>query len=217
MEPNRLKSSHWIDPQTHFSMSEHVCTQAVPLHLHEYYELEFILEGTGIQNLNGTEYMIAPGTIYFLTPIDFHALIPNGTVRTANLSFDETLLPAQLHLLFMNRRDNCIFRADDRESHTIQSLFTLLFAERSKTDEYAQRARGMLLELLLINMVRFRNEHALEMPTEAAGQLQSAMQYLFCHFRENITLAQVAKYSGYSPIISAGYFMTCAGSGLWIF
>lgn len=171
----------------------------VGMHLHDYYEMEMVLEGFGEQNLNGTIYQMGPGTIYFLTPIDFHAVTPKGSMKIVNLSFDETLLSSQLRLMFMNRRENYIFSAESEPNRTLQAVLELLQAESERDDEHTYICRRDLLEVLLYTAARGKGRDNV-----VTNQVHKSMQYLFRHFREDISLEEVARQSGYTP----NYFST---------
>ena len=43
-------------------------------HWHDYFEMEFFCEGEGTHMLNGKPHAINRGSIYLLTPSDFHTL-----------------------------------------------------------------------------------------------------------------------------------------------
>ncbi len=187
------------------TVAKRTVSQPVRLHLHEYYELEIILEGTGTQDLNGTIYPLGPGTVYFLTPIDFHSVEPRGDLRLANLSFDESMLTPQLRLLFTNRRQNFIFESDP----DLRTLMELLLEEAARADGYSPACQRGLLELILYHIARGVERSAFPQP--ATGQLRSAMQYLFCHFREDITLPALARQCGYTPTYFSRVFHQCCG------
>jgi len=202
MEPQRrLKKEHWIDPHNHISVLQRKTGKFVSMHLHEYFELEIILDGTGEHNLNGTIYPIAPGTVYLITPIDFHSVKPDRELTLYNISFDETILSPALQMRFLNRRENLIF-SDTAGSLQLQMLARQLASECLSTDSYAPQARKNILELLLFAMARSAGDGSGGLPTLHSGNVQNSMQFLFQNFRENITLEQVAAQSGYT----ANYF-----------
>ena len=180
-----------LEAAEHIRIVKKNLTKPVGMHLHSYYELEMVLSGSGQQNLNGTVYPLGPDSVYFLTPIDFHAVTPQGEMEIVNISFDETLLSPQLRLLFMNRRDNFIFT--DR-SGALRHTVALLQQEQDRHDEYSEICRRDLLEVLLYTVAREKGrEHTGSM------QVHKSMQYLFRHFREDISLETVAAQSGYTP------------------
>lgn len=203
-QENRFQTQKFVDPRTHLTLTRKKVTRQGKLHLHEYYELEIILSGSGVQNLNGTIYPISTGSVYFLTPIDFHAITPEGAVEVANLAFDDTLLSPQLQQLFMNRRENVIFQADSQVTQTLQTLLSLLPEQTAREDEYSQTCLKNLLELVLFTIARAKNDRSGSGDLQTSQQVQQSMQYLFCHFREDITLEDVALQSGYTP----NYFST---------
>ena len=62
----------------------------VSLHFHNFYELEFIVEGGGVTYFNGKSYEIKKGMVIFLTPKDFHSyeLTKNTTFINVQFTFD---------------------------------------------------------------------------------------------------------------------------------
>ena len=67
-----------------------------PLHAHDFFELEIVVEGTGKQILNGKEYTFGKGNYWLLNPADFHQVLPNTDAVVWNIGFDETLIPESL-------------------------------------------------------------------------------------------------------------------------
>jgi AraC-like DNA-binding protein len=77
-------------------------------------------------------------------------------------------------------------------------LISRLKTECQRLDTFAATARKNLLELLMFPIARSsRTEETLRRP--ASHQVQDSMRYLFRHFREDVTLAELAEKSGYSP------------------
>lgn len=210
MDSNRLKSCHWVNGDTHITLVNRLVDYPVKIHLHEFYELEIVIDGAGFQNLNGTIYPLEPGSVYFLTPIDFHSITPESALSIANLSFDEHALSPEMKMLFVNRQDNLIFQADGALSSQLQFLFDLLSKECMSEDNFSLRARKNLLEMLLIALVRYQQDPIVSHFSNT--QIQASLQYLFGHFRENISLAQVAAQSGYTPNYFSKLFREICGT-----
>lgn len=205
----RLKKERWIEAGNHISVHRRRMTAPVNMHLHEYFELEIILDGMGDHNLNGTIYPVAPGTVYLITPIDFHSLKPESPISLLNISFDETVLSPSLQMRFLNRRKNLIF-SDAEDSRTLQILATQLEAECAARDSYADQARKNLLELLLFSVARSGDATG-GMALLHSGNVQNSFQFLFQHFRENISLEEVAAQSGYTPNYFSHIFHQISG------
>lgn len=187
----------WLDPQTQISIVRRSIHRPTALHLHDYYELEIILSGTGRQDLNGSVYSLAPGTVYFLTPIDFHAVTPDGSLEILNVAFAENLLSSEMQSLFINRREDLIF-SSPADARSMAMLVEQLAQECEKSDSFSSDARKHLLELLMYPIARSMRSGP-SLPRGASRRVQDSMRYLFCHFREDISLAQIAEKSGYTP------------------
>ena len=174
-------------------------TDIVHLHLHDFYELELIISGTAEQNLNGTVYELKPGSVTFMTPIDFHSITPHGELEMVNLTFDESYLTPQMQQMFMNRRENFFFQSDGHTIQSMQTLLELMLQQSEIQDEYSAIYQSHLLDLILYTLARLgatsiRSDNAAD-----SHQIQQSIQYLFRHFREDITLEDVALRSGYTP------------------
>lgn len=202
----RLKKETRIDPVTHMSVIFRTQTKPVSLHLHEYYELELILEGSGEMNLNGTVYPLKQDTVYLITPIDFHSVTPATLLSICNVSFDASLISPDLQITFLNRRENLIFSSEeDMEFLTV--LAKRLAEECAKKDTFAQQSRKNILELLLFSMARSGRD----LPAPDSSAVQDSMQYLFRHFRDEITLEEVAAQSGYTASYFSHLFRQASG------
>ena len=72
-----------------------------PIHWHAFYEIEIVLQGEGINRINGRAYPLKRGIISFLSPNDFH-LIDTSTdsISFKKLRFyPDNVSPAVLELL----------------------------------------------------------------------------------------------------------------------
>ena len=96
--PKRLASEAEIAATCgQFRFLETLLESPFPLHWHEFYEMSFILAGTGVNSVNGTEQPLGPGSIFFLTPVDFHAIYPlEGPLKIYNLIFTDEMLSAEI-------------------------------------------------------------------------------------------------------------------------
>ncbi|MBR3843908.1 MAG: helix-turn-helix domain-containing protein [Clostridia bacterium] len=209
MKKTVFEAKQYIDPNTHLTLMRKKFTGKSIVHLHNYYELEIILEGEGEQSLNGSSYPLKPGVFYLVTPIDFHSVTAQGRLTIANISFDETLLSPQWQHLFINRRENLYGIAQETEKNDIETLYYMLEREAVSTDPYAPKARQQILDLLLMHVARKTVSQTLRSST-----IQGSMQYIFQHFREKLTLSRIAAESGYEPHYFSALFRKETGQCL---
>lgn len=59
------------------------------LHKHFYFELIYILEGSGIHNINGNHYEFEKGEAFLLTPEDAHTFIISSPVKCCIIDFTQ--------------------------------------------------------------------------------------------------------------------------------
>ena len=185
-----------LDKSTLISIEHKRLTHSTAMHFHNYFELQIVLSGSGRQNLNGTTYPLQAGTVYLLTPTDFHAVEPDPELEIVHVAFSESLLSGHLQTLFLSHRKDLIFSSLP-EAQSMTALVNRLEAECATDDGYAPIARRQLLELLLYPVDRNTKVRPALPPSESQ-RMEKAMQYLSSHFRQDISLSDVAAASGYS-------------------
>lgn len=70
--------------------------QLFPLHVHNYYEVEYVISGVGTQRINGELLPIQKGSAWILGIGDDH-LVEGSDLLIANLSLYPPLLPEKRH------------------------------------------------------------------------------------------------------------------------
>ena len=196
-----------LQPDEHIGIARHiaVCHRNVdsfPLHWHNYFEIEIVLSGRGRHMYNGTEYPLKRGDCYLLTPVDFHQVQILEPVELINISFDETCLPEQIlqSLPGMVKR----LAVDASVLERIIKCAELLEYECESNGP----CRGQLLEYLLSAFYR-------DCPQQGSGEqlkgIHKAITFMELHFREKITLEQLAKLSGYNPTYFSELFRKATG------
>ena len=88
----RLDSKKYLKNQKGLRVIKQ-CPLNFPLHWHNFFELEIVLEGHAVQILNGKEYKISRGSVYILSPTDYHKVtISSDKILLWNVMFDESML-----------------------------------------------------------------------------------------------------------------------------
>jgi AraC-like DNA-binding protein len=187
----------------------------IDVHWHEFFELVFVLSGTGSQVLNGVTMPLTPGTLFLLTPADFHELQAIGDAPCLHYNFifsDEALRKELYELLFQTGRSLLSCQIENEAIPRLEAEFATIWSEL-----YEEPGIGSslfvqsTLERILVELARrtstVKNRDAalghLESTTSAA--VRSVMTYLQLHFREPFTLEQGAKLANLSP----NYFSRC--------
>ncbi len=166
------------------------------LHWHEFYEIEYILSGSGRYSLNGKPYPAEPGTLFFFTYMDFHEIKATEPLIILNIRFDERWIEPS-------------FASDLYQSVAINdfdnSLLIRLYEAFIRNNTHRNKYMEYMLSGVLIEIIQ-RAGKAVP-PSEYQGlspAVYHAMQYIHLHFREEISATDIAKDSGFSP----NYFST---------
>jgi len=177
-----------------FMLEEKHLQQSLSIHWHEFYKIEYFIDGQGMVLINQKPYDICPGVLLFVTPLDF-VEIPHCTGgRVIDLGFSDILLypdvlttlsscvvltDYQPHLLFQLQKE--LKKWDRRSAFMVQHLLNCLVIDIIRQiPESKQNAAGSTRGLIIRKAVRFINEH----------------------FHERLTLQDVSRHVG----LSANYF-----------
>lgn len=192
---NRLQSAQYVGYQ-HISVRKHKVTECVQ-HWHNFFELELILSGNATHIYNGTAYPIERGNAYLLTPVDFHGLEIQTPLELINISFDDVSMPVEMYARLSHPEDRMFCKLSEEELDRLCTAAKLL-QDECKTDG---PCKMQLLEYLLKHFSRERLTENTPEIKQLQG-IQKAIDYIELHFREPITLQQIAGLSGYN----ASYF-----------
>ncbi|MCQ6560639.1 helix-turn-helix transcriptional regulator [Paenibacillus mendelii] len=202
--PNRLLNEN----ESLMHPACYIVNRTYPLHWHEFYELEFIVEGEGEHLLNGQSYPLAKGYLFLVTPSDFHEIIPakDKALKLYNVKFSEEMLSDSLrNLLFVNRE--CFMACfEDAGFDRMNAEFVRLIEESANREIGSELLMRGGLERILIDLLRAVADGRQERTSSKTDSLiQEALIYIHHHYREPLTLEKVSAQSGLSP----NYFSEC--------
>ncbi len=187
----------------------------VSRHVHQYFEIVYIEAGEGMHGIEdhvvpakeGDVFLIAPGEIHDTTGLTgackwvvafgADALNPSHTdAITFGMPTDELLLLAFLRPLDIETEHFCV-PASDRP-RWIERFHLLEKELRTRRLGYEEAARSLLV-LLLTDIARlaFNQENPLVLPSRLL--LTQVFRYIDAHFRDAISLREVAATVGHAP------------------
>lgn len=198
MHPERLSNDTYMGLASPFRMFRHTLTSDIALHWHEFYELAFVISGEGAHVLNGSAARLAPGTVFLLTPTDFHALCPEGTLELYNFIFSDALLSDDLRTLVFGNCKQYHVNFESPQRASIHECFRTIWAEEQG------RASGFTLmirasfEQILVSLSR-QQAASLDYKPVHHPAVQKALLYIDHHFREPLSLKQLAEHVHLAP------------------
>lgn len=161
-----------------------------PIHVHEFFEIEYIYSGKGEMLINGKSYEINPHSLFFLTPMDFQALKITEPIKTINISFNESWVAEDVK----NALDACIVLYDF-ESAFFEAMYREYSDEKPGILNY--RYTKSLLNCLLIQILR--SVDSVSDSYENTSYIYKTRKYIHLHFKLPISIEQLANNVNLSP------------------
>ena len=165
-----------------------------PLHWHEYFELEIVLSGGGEHICNGKRYEVGVGDAWLMSYCDFHSFVPRCNTEIINVSFSKDVLSKELEER-LDGRGIC-GRIDPEHFLEIRALCKRLLHEFKNADAFSALSCKGLITYLTVALLR---NAGLTTNRMTAPSIRAAVAYMHEHFREDISLLQVARTQGLSP------------------
>lgn len=158
------------------------------LHGHDFYEIDIIIGGASATTLNGKTKLAKTGTIFFLSPEDFHDYSGDEKLDIYNIQFSEDMVSSGILERIASSR-NRIYYPDEKCFRSICTLTAEM--DNINTGDYANaEILSRLLECILLLLCRnLTNE---QNASPGNSDMQKAVIYIHAHFRENPSLCDVA-------------------------
>ncbi len=179
------------------------------LHWHDCFEIELILSGTVTQSLNGETQTLGPGDIYLLNPTDFHSVKSNNA-EVFNIMFSESLLDENLLQKILSVEKNLVFHLENKEFRNAVSIISQMVDEFDNTHEYSEIYIKNLLECLFIILLR-KNSFTFAASDNKVSGIRKSILFMHSHFRENPTMAETARMSGFNMNYFSSLFHKVTG------
>lgn len=179
------------------SISIRDMTKDYPPHSHTFYEIELIISGKGHVILNGQKYEFSDNTLFFFTPLDFEVMELYGEVKLLNIAFSPEWIKDSLtdDLIFPTVIYDYFFPYTQR-----------IHEEYINTYSFNQAAVESMLTIMLVDITRSILETKMQDGERYNANIRRAMQYIQLHFKENITLMDVANYVYLNPSYFSSQF-----------
>lgn len=183
----RLQRKDYFAKGNHIQIEKRVAT-SFPLHSHDYFEIEIVAKGKGHQYINSQEYQIQRGSVYILTPADFHEVMIDDGNEIWNIVFDETIFSSDRLCNFLDNKTP-YFVVDEQVLNKLENVLILLSMEM-QDGGYTAPLIDYLLQLILPKVENTVNDNP----------IYKAMIYLENNFKDSPSLQETAKQACLSPV-----------------
>ncbi len=167
-----------------------------PLHWHNYFEFEIILEGEGEHIYNNHKYDVLPGDAYLMSYYDFHALTAKRDITLLSLHFAESAVANELSLFMAQHSGSLCCRFDCAEANKITTLLYDTDLEKKNKGIYSDIAAKSLVSIIIISLMR---KCGAEPPRHTPDLILHAVGYMRSCFKKDISLTDVARECSVTP------------------
>ncbi|WP_164821313.1 AraC family transcriptional regulator [Paenibacillus koleovorans] len=219
--PKRLKSEQFMPHRTAFNVFYQTVREFFPLHWHEFYELCFVVHGRGVNLVNGRKIELERGSVFLLTPSDFHELFPveGESMEMFNVIFSADMIGEELNDQLFASSDSGLEALRSADFERLHREFAFIQEEAREGGLGHTRLIRGALERILVLLLR-QSTRAGAGSGSAFGQVNSeavvgesrhypairrALVYIHHHFRQELKLQEAAKQAR----LATNYFSEC--------
>ncbi len=190
-----------------------------PLHFHQAIELVYCLEGSFSVQSGATKYELYPNEIAFFPSYSPHAL--NPIQPTKSITY---MLPFRFFEPFVDNNINLIFQKLGNAEINLK-IKALIEDSRPFVEQNFQKSSSdLLLQGYALTILGLINEHYSSISNEAYTHNQKynqviidVIQYIEVHYKEKLTLEEIASHFGYSKWYFSRFFNKHFGCSLPVY
>lgn len=172
-------------------------SEGTALHSHDYYEVEIILDGEALHNLNSESYHIGAGSAYILGPASFHSYDIGKPLKLFCINFDGSVIPEKLFFKMATIGAGKKIELSKERLGDVVKLCELLVKDSKKRNGGCSVELCECILAMLLGEVEGEDEDNRSQRFDVG--MQRALIYLNSHFYESPSLSVVAREANYHP------------------
>lgn len=174
------------------------------MHWHEFYEIEYLYEGSAYQILNGVPYDLSVGHLTFMSPLDFHFYesADGNEFKLSVCDIREDIIPEDIKELLLQYKPPYLLRVEkDSEIARLLDLFDHEF-NAMRDDTTAKYIAYLLLDLVIKEAASGNNlirPPSVEINDEQLTNIRLIMEFVNENCSQKLTRDAIAEQFNYSP------------------
>lgn len=180
-------------------------------HSHRYYEIFYIISGQCHFLLRDTTSPLRGGDLVFIAPGELHHSVYRSgeSCEICMLLFKPEFLRADKFSL----PDSFLGNIPVPYQEGFHRLLSLMLQEQAGVDRYSDAFMSPYLEVVLLMLLRHcvRMTPDPDIPGTHDAEIQRAVKYIYQHFRQPLTLAEVSAVASLSPTYFSRKFKATTG------
>lgn len=204
-QSQRLKNPwHFDILESTFSYINEYDITGSTFHWHDYFEIEIIVSGSLTHKLNNETYKYNRGDVCVFNYTDFHTHIKNNEneiVLGYNINFDEYAISEEILNIILNHRKPLICHLEDEELNAL--IYEIKQLQRESISEnnllklpFLSAGFNKIVTYILRKCQIDELDYDLDL---SYTPFSRSISLIKTHFRDNITLKQIASKVGLTP------------------
>ena len=167
------------------------------IHWHDFYEMEYVVNGTGFCSINEQVYAMRHGTLFFMTPVDLHSVETTDST-VINIMFSVDMIFPDILSPYTAIHTPKAIEIKEEDLPFVESVLLEIVKSQENT-----KLCSSLMSALLIKL-----EEYFKIPKKAVHHTlsQKICFFIINHFREKISLCDVADAVGITPVYASKIF-----------
>lgn len=177
-----------------------------PLHWHDFYEIEYIIDGEGEYIINGNSNQIKSGALFFSTPTDIHEIKFKKETHIINLSFTSHYIDDKLITPTLSS-----FVTNDTNNFYQFILQNIVKAAEESMNNKTLYIKSLITAILIKIIERGNNVDINQSHIASHKNLRNIIFYINKHFSESLDLETLSKIANLTPKYLSKRFIEMSG------
>lgn len=193
-------------------------------HRHNFFELVYIVEGTGFQCINKSRFAYHTGHLFLISPDDYHSFDVQSTTTLFYLRFNniylkdgglpvENIQRLEFILQNANHRPGCILK-NQTDKQLVKPLIEAIVREHLNRDIYNRELIQQLVNTLIVVVARnIAKYQELDVSEQTDARVLDMLQYIQTHIYEpeKLRAEQLSRQFNISSAYLSRYFKQHTG------
>ncbi len=184
-----------------------------PKHWHSYYEIELVLAGRGIHDINGHQYPEAPGDVFIMRLNDCHSFLLEEEGRHLVVEVPVKCLPHDVEEVLMMVRGDVITHLENDEFQKLLTQYTIL-KDSEKEGAFNRMKLNYICAGIIMLILSYLDEDMAESFSQANLRLREIIAYIQKNLQTPLTLQTIADEFYISKEYLRSFFKKNAGISL---
>lgn len=207
---NTLQISRYIKDGEPRIIAQKTAHESIMNHDHDFYELVYISDGYCLHDMAGRMTLLMAGDLFIIPPGKAHRYMCNRDIQLYNCMFTPDAFGAMsaelMTLPGMATLNNPSYGSFMHAHLELQERSAVVDLLENMSQEYARKQAGwdLLMQAygvsLIVHCGRIFQHHLGDMQEKRAymGYVTQALQYIDAHYREELTIHDIAEHIGVS-------------------